>query len=279
MNLKNLILAALVAVALPHAARAQTTVRVACEASFPPWEFTRPGGEIDGFDIDVAKDLCRRMNVKLEMVDQDWDGIIPSLLTKKYDAIISNMAITPKRREVIAFSVPYALGQDGFVVQSNGPLANMPGTGESWSLDSQADKAKSRIQDMAKRLKGKIIGVQGSTTCSSFLNDYFKGVVEVREYKTIIQHNLDLATGRIDAVFANSTVMAEAMAKPDTKGLTFSGAQFSGGIFGPCAVGLRKEDTVLRAKFDAAIKEADKDGTIKNLSLKWFHVDISPHLD
>ena len=276
MNWKNLITAVLLAAALPHAARAQTTLRVATEGAFAPWNFSLPGGGLDGYDVDVAKEICRRMNVKLDLMAQDWDGIIPSLNAKKYDAIIAGMSITPKRQEVIAFSRSYAVNTDGFGVLADGPLAAMPGTNETWSLDSQADKAQARIKDMAKLLKGKIIGVQTSTTASTFLDKYFKGVAEIREYKTVDQHNLDLMSGRIDAVLCNVTVLAENLAKPEMKGAKPAGAFFSGGEFGVDGVGLRKEDTALKAKIDAALNEAIKDGTLKKLSMKWFHVDISP---
>ena len=276
MNWKSLITAVLVAAALPCVAQAQATVRVATEGAFAPWNFTLPGGKLDGYDVDVAKELCKRMNVKLEMIAQDWDGIIPSLLAKKYDAIIAGMSITPKRQEVIAFSHPYAVNTDGFGVLADGPLANMPGTGETWSLDTQSEQAQGRIKDMAKAMKGKVVGVQTSTTASTFLDKYFKGIVEIREYKTVDQHNLDLTSGRIDAVLCNVTVLAENLAKPEMKGAKFAGSFFSGGEFGKDGVGLRKEDTALKAKFDAAIKDAIKDGTLKQLSMKWFHVDISP---
>jgi octopine/nopaline transport system substrate-binding protein len=217
------------------------------------------------------------MGTKYELMAQDWDGINPGLTAKKYDAIMDGMSITPKRKEVIAFSVPYAVNTDGIAVLGGGKLDNLPGTGETLSLDSQTPAAEARIKEMAKFLKGKIIGVQGSTTASTFVDRYFKGVAEVREYKTVEQHNFDLMNGRIDAVVCNITVLAEALAKPDMKGAKFSGAFFSGGDFGMDGVGLRKEDVALKAKFDAAITAAIKDGTLKQLSMKWFKVDISPH--
>jgi octopine/nopaline transport system substrate-binding protein len=277
MNWKNLAAAALMAVALPQAARAQATVRMATEGAYAPWNFTLPGGKLDGFEIDLANDLARRMGVKMEIVAQDWDGIIPGLNARKYDAIIAGMSITPKRKEVIAFSRPYAVNTDGLVVMADGPLANLPGTGETWSLDSQIDKAKGAIGRMGSFMKGKVIGVQGSTTASTFVDKYFKGSTEIREYKTVDQHNLDLVNGRVDAVLCNVTVMAELLAKPEMKGARFAGAFFSGGEFGADGIGLRKEDAALKEKFDKAIKEAILDGTLKKLSMKWFRVDISPH--
>jgi len=277
MNLRTALTAALLAAALCPMARAQTQpVRLATEGAYAPWNFTLPGGKLDGFEIDLAQDLCRRMGVKYELIAQDWDGIIPGLTAKKYDGIIDGMSITPKRLEVIAFSAPYAVNTDGIAVMEGTKLVNMPGSGETLSLDTQLPAAQARIAEMAKFLKGKVIGVQGSTTASTFVDKYFKGIAEIREYKTVEQHNMDLVAGRIDAVLCNITVLAEALAKPENKGAKFSGAFFSGGEFGKDGIGLRKEDVALKAKFDDAIAAALKDGTLKRLSLKWFKVDISP---
>jgi octopine/nopaline transport system substrate-binding protein len=155
---------------MSQACLAQSLVRIALEGNYAPWNFTLPGGKLDGFEIDLAHDLCRRMGVKHELMAQDWDGIIPGLVAKKYDAIIDCLSITPKRKEVIAFSVPYAVNTDGFVVMAGGALAAMPGTGETLSLDSQEGAARARLAAMAKFLKGKVIGVQGSSTASTFVD-------------------------------------------------------------------------------------------------------------
>jgi octopine/nopaline transport system substrate-binding protein len=273
MALKSLLTSLILAAALPSVGMAdQPFVRIATEGAYAPWNFSLPGGKLDGFEIDLANDLCKRMGVKYEIVAQNWDGIIPSLQAKKYDAIMAGMSVTPKRQEVIAFSAPYAAAINSFTVLGG----NLPGTGESYSLDTQEAKAKARIDDIAKTLKGKVVGVQGATTASTFMEKYFKGVVEVKEYKTTEEQNFDLMNGRIDAVLCNATVMAEALQKPDMKGATLAGPMFSGGMFGVTAVGLRKEDTALKSQFDKAIAAAIKDGTVKRLSEKWFHVDISP---
>src|ERR687890_117248 len=86
------------------------TVKIATEGAYAPWNFTGAGGKLEGFEIDLANDLCARMKVKCEIVAQDWDGIIPALQAKKYDAIMAGMSITDKRLEVINFSRTYAAG-------------------------------------------------------------------------------------------------------------------------------------------------------------------------
>jgi len=266
-------------VALGGTAEAQDKVlTIATEGAYAPWNFSGPNGTLDGFEIDLAKVLCERMKVKCEIVAQNWDGIIPSLTARKYDAIMAGMSITPKREEVIAFSTPYAAGINAFAVAADSPLAEMPGTGESYSLDSQADEAKAHIDEIAKLLDGKAVGVQGSTTASAFMESYFKDAADIKEYKSTEEHNFDLVNGRVDAVLANATVLTESLAKPDMQGAKISGPLFSGGIFGFIAVGLRKEDTALKMQFDEAIEGALADGTVKELSMKWFKIDITPRL-
>src|SRR5215212_9197731 len=84
------------------------TVQIATEGAYPPWNFSRPDGTLDGFEIELANDLCARMRVKCQIVAQDWDGMIPALNAGKYDAVMAGMDITEKRLEVLNFSRPYA---------------------------------------------------------------------------------------------------------------------------------------------------------------------------
>src|SRR3712207_2362426 len=145
------------------AAAQEKTVKIATEGAYAPWNFTGAGGKLEGFEIDLANDLCTRMKVKCEIVAQDWDGIIPALQAKKYDAIMAGMTITPKRQEVINFSIPYADTPSTFLAAKNSPLAKMPGTGQTYNLDTQQSAAEKAINDIKSLLKGKSIGVQTST--------------------------------------------------------------------------------------------------------------------
>ena len=98
-------------------ATAQTkTVKIATEGAYAPWNFTGAGGKLEGFEIDLANDLCKRMNVKCEIIAQDWDGIIPALNAKKYDAIMAGMSITDERKKVIDFAGPYVNAPNGYLV-------------------------------------------------------------------------------------------------------------------------------------------------------------------
>src|SRR6478736_6196693 len=96
------------ALAIGGAAAQGKTVKIATEGAYAPWNFTGAGGKLEGFEIDLANDLCGRMKVKCEVVPQDWDGIIPALNAKKYDVIMAGMSITEERKKVIDFSVLYA---------------------------------------------------------------------------------------------------------------------------------------------------------------------------
>lgn len=273
MKLTLLLSAVALAVSL-QPAHAADKITIATEGAYAPWNFSGPNGTLDGFEIDLAKDLCKRMNKECEIIAQNWDGIIPSLTAGKYDAIMAGMSITPKREEVIAFTTPYAAAINSFAVLGDSDLANLPMVGKPLSLESEA--AKPMLEEIAKLIAGKTVGVQGSTTASSFMEQYFKGAADTREYKTTEEHNFDLVSGRLDAVVANATVLAAAMEKEDMVGTKLAGPLFSGKVFGMIGIGLRKEDAALKADFDTAIEAARVDGTIKALSEKWFKLDVSP---
>jgi octopine/nopaline transport system substrate-binding protein len=253
------------------------TVKIATEGAYAPWNFTGAGGKLEGFEIDLANNLCERMKVKCEIVAQDWDGIIPALNAKKYDAIMAGMNATDERKKVIEFSRPYASSPNGFLVAKNSPLAKMPGTGQAFSLSTQQADAEKAIEAAKTVLKGKTVGVQGSTTHSAYAEKYLKGTAELREYKTTEAHDLDLSAGRIDAVLADATALNGTLEKPEFKDYVLVGPSISGGILGAgVAVGLRKDDPDLKKMFDQAIDAAVKDGTTQKLSQKWFKIDTTP---
>jgi octopine/nopaline transport system substrate-binding protein len=253
------------------------TVKIATEGAYEPWNFTGAGGKLEGFEIDLANDLCARMKVKCEIVAQDWDGIIPALQAKKYDAIMAGMSITEERKKTIDFSNPYAAGPNGFLVAKNSPLAAMPGTGQAYNLSTQQAEAEKAIEALKPLLKGKTVGVQTSTIHSNFADKYLKNVAEIREYKTTEQHDLDLAAGRIDAVLADATALSGTLRKPEFKDYALVGPSITGGLLGPgVGVGLRQGETDLKQMFNDAVAAAKADGTIKKLSEKWFKIDVTP---
>jgi octopine/nopaline transport system substrate-binding protein len=275
---KLLLTSALLGVMAAGAAAAQTKpteITIATEGAYEPWNFTGPDGKLEGFEIDLANDLCARMKVKCTIVAQDWDGLIPSLNAKKFDAIMASMIVTDKRLAVISFSKPYAPTAAAFMVDKTGPLADLPGKGTTIDLAGDKAKVDQELQPLRDALKGKAVGAQVSTANAAFLDTYFKGVVDPREYKTVEQHNLDLQAGRIDAVVAQKTSLTATLGKDDFKDYTIAGPTFKGGVFGQgIAAGLRKDDTVLKSMFDAAIDAAESDGTINKLAQKWIKTTL-----
>lgn len=249
-------------------------VTIATEGAFPPYNMHAPDGKLIGYEIDLAADLCKRVNLTCEFVPQDWDGIIPGLQAGKFDAIMSGMSITPKRLDVIDFSLPYANSPTTLAVMKGDPLQSLPGTGERVSLDDK-DAAQKAIDALKPKLKGKTIAVQVATIQADFLNTYLKDSgADIRTYKTNEEQDLDVHAGRADAELGSLSFLNSVMEKGD---VVLTGPLFTGGLLGKgSAIGLRKSDTDLKALFDKALREAKADGSMKALAIKWFHVDITP---
>ena len=254
-----------------------TKIRIATEGAFAPWNFTKPDGTLDGFEVELYKDLCKRMKVECTLEAQSFDGMIPALNAGKFDAIMAGMSATAKREEVMAFTQSYGTTGQTFAVLKSSALVNLPEKGRAFSLSSNEVGAAAAIDELKPFLKGKIIGVQGSSIAANFLDKYLKGTAEIREYKTTEQHDLDLTAGRIDVIMASTAYLSGAAAKAGNEEITIVGPRFQGGMLGRgSSVGLRKSDPEVKAMFDKAIAEAKADGTIENLSMKYFGYDVTP---
>jgi octopine/nopaline transport system substrate-binding protein len=254
-----------------------TKIRVATEGAFAPWNFTKPDGTLDGFEIELYKDLCSRMKVECTIEAQSFDGIIPALNAGKFDAIMAGMSATAKREEVMAFTQPYGTTGQTFAVLKSSRLASMPLNGKIFSLATNEAGAAAAVEELKPVLKGKTIGVQGSSIAANFLDKYLKGTAEIREYKTTEQHDLDLTAGRIDVIMASTAYLSGAAAKAGNEEMALVGPRFQGGMLGRgSSVGLRKSDPELKAMFDKAITGAKADGTIEKLSMKYFGFDVTP---
>lgn len=258
-------------------AQDKTEITIATEGAFPPYNLTRPDGTLDGYEIELAKYLCDHMKVKCTIIAQAFDGMIPALNAGKFDAIMAGMSATEKRKEVIDFSQSYGSTGQAFATLKDGPLANLPLKGQLFSLASNDEGARKAIEELKPMLQGKTIGVQSASTAARFADEYMKGIVDVREYKTTEQHDLDLVSGRIDLVMASMGYLMTSVEKPSNSDMIVAGPRFQGGFLGAgSSVGLRKGDTGLKNKFDDAIAAAKADGTIKKLSEKWFGFDLTP---
>lgn len=255
------------------AARAET-LTIVTEGAFRPWNFTEADGSLSGYEVDLAQDLCARIQATCTVVAQDFSASIPGLLARKFDIIMTAMLITPKREEAIAFSRPYGRTPQLFAVRKDGELTALGHTGELFSLDDEAASAAA-IAELGKELAGKTVGVQGAASQSAFLAKYFGDKVTVREYKTTEEHNADLVAGRVDAVMAAMSNLSDFVTKEHPDELTFAGPRFVGGVLGKgVGAGFRKEDEKLRARYDEALQAAVADGTVARLSNKWFGFDM-----
>jgi len=265
-----------VVLAAPAQAKEWTKVVIATEGAYAPYNMVRPDGKLDGYEIELAANLCGRVKLECTFIATDWNGVIPGLLAGKYDAIMDGMNITPKRLEVINFSLPYSQSPTTFAVMKNSPLANLPDTGKRVSLDDKA-AVDAVIKDLTPALKGHVIGVQVSTIQADMLNTYFKGLADIRTYGKTEEHDLDLQAGRIDLVAASTNYFVSTLSKPGGDQMMLVGPLFRGGLLGQgAAIGLRKEDTDLKALFDKAIAEAKADGSMSALAIKWFKSDVTP---
>ncbi|MCA1371791.1 transporter substrate-binding domain-containing protein [Bradyrhizobium sp. BRP14] len=254
-----------------------TKITIATEGAFPPYNLTKPDGTLDGYEIELSKYLCEHMKVECTIIPQAFDGMIPALNAGKFDAIMAGMSATEKRKEVIDFSMSYGSTGQAFATLEGSDLETLPMKGELFSLASNEAGARQAAEELKPLIEGKTIGVQSASIAARFIDEYLKDAVEVREYKTTEQHDLDLIAGRVDLVMASMGYLKTAVEKPANSDMVITGPRFQGGFLGAgSSVGLRKSDTELKAMFDEAIAAAKADGTIKRLSEKWFGFDLTP---
>ena len=250
------------------------SIRIGTEGAYPPWNAKDESGKLIGFEVELAKWLCIYMKADCTMVEQDWDGMIPGLIMRKYDAIMAGMSITDERMKTINFSQGYADEVASLAVMKGSPLEGMD-TPNAINLSTGGGKAKKALKTLTAALAGKTIGVQTATIHQNFLESGDVGSVKVRTYKTQDEVNLDLAAGRIDAALAAAVAFTD-YAEKSGKAVVLVGPTFSGGAFGNgVGVGIRKDDTALMKKFNAAINTARKNGKISELAIKWFGFDAS----
>jgi octopine/nopaline transport system substrate-binding protein len=259
----------------PASAQTPATIRIATDGESPPYSLSKPDGSVEGFEVEYAKSLCEKMQVKCVVEVQDFSGMIPALNAGKFDVIMASMSITKKREESISFSIPYGGTGNVFATMKGSPLEAMPGRNGTLTLTS--DDAAAKIAEMQKLLKGKAIGVQTSSVSAEFAKAYFKDVAEIREYQKNEEINLDLIAGRLDAEINGRSFLYNSSKAPGFQNIVLIGPVLDGGVFGGgVGLGFRKSDTDLKAKFDGAIKASADDGTLKALSMKWFGFDITP---
>jgi octopine/nopaline transport system substrate-binding protein len=255
----------------------QKRVRIGTEGAYAPWNATDTAGKLVGFEIDLGNEICKRQNLQCEWVAQAFDGIIPALQAGRFDAIMAGMSITERRLETIDFTQPYAGTPSIFAVLKGSPMAGAIGpAGDRVPMGEDTPARKAALDKLSAALKGKTVGVQRATIQEAFLNDFMKGVVTVRLYDTNENLLLDINAGRVDAGFASYSYWLPATEKEAGKNLAIVGNGFSGGGFGRgVGVGVRKGDAETKKLFDDGLAALKKDGTIKELAMKWFKFDAT----
>ena len=249
-------------------------VRIATEGAYPPWNSKSADGKLIGFEVELANVLCGYMGHECTIVEQDWDGMIPALIMRKFDAIMAGMSITAERQKAISFSQGYADEVASLAVMKGSSLEGMD-TPAGINLTKPNASAKKALKTLTAALAGKTVCVQTATIHQNFLDSGDVGKVNVRTYKTQDEVNLDLASGRCDAALAAAVAFSD-YAEKSGKPVVLTGPTFSGGAFGNgVGVGIRKDDTELLKKFNAAINKARKNGDISRIATKWFGFDAS----
>jgi arginine/ornithine transport system substrate-binding protein len=226
-------------------------IRIGVEGAYPPFSQVTPDGKLVGFDIDFANALCEEMGAECTMVQQDWEGIIPGLLARKYDAIIASMAITEQRKKHVAFTKPY--GED-----SPAKFARKKGSG---------------IEINKASLKGKSVGVQRATIHAEFVKAEFGDVVDLKLYATQEEAYLDAVAGGVDLLLADAVAMNEGFLKTDQgKNWEFVGPDYTGP--GGAGIAIRKDDEDLVAAFNKALAAILGNGTYKKINDKYFDFNV-----
>ena len=267
-------LSSLVALVLISSTALADNIKIGTEGAYPPWNAKDESGKLIGFEVELANFLCIYMEADCTIVEQDWDGMIPGLVMRKYDAIMAGMSITGERMKTINFSQGYADEVASLAVMKGSSLEGMD-TPKAINLSAGGGDVKKALKTLTAALAGKTIGVQTATIHQNFLESGDVGSVKIKTYKTQDEVNLDLAAGRIDAALAAAVAFTD-YAEKSGKPVVLVGPTFSGGAFGNgVGVGIRKDDTDLLKRFNKAIDVARKNGKISELAIKWFGFDAS----
>ncbi|MGZ8290073.1 MAG: cystine ABC transporter substrate-binding protein [Telluria sp.] len=229
-------------------AKARGTLRIAMEGTYPPFNFKDPkSGQLAGYDVDVAHLVAARLGLKPVFVTTEWSAILAGLGAGKYDVIVSQVGITPKRLEAFDFSEPYTYSSPQLIVRKN----------DKAGYASLAD------------LKGKKLGVgQGSV-----FEQQAKAVpgIDVKSYPAAPENLQDLAIGRIDAALNDNLMVAYLLS--NSKLPIKAGARV--GQVERMGIPFKKGNPQFKAAVNKALHDAAADGSLKKISQKWFGSDVS----
>lgn len=257
MSITKKLFAATAAIALSmgvaHAGSHTMSIKIGTEGAYAPFNSLEADGSLVGFDIDIANALCEEMNAQCEFVTQDWDGIIPALLSGKFDAIIASMSITEERKEQVDFTNKYYNTPPAIAVPKDSTIAE--------------------ATDAA--LAGKMIGAQSSTTHSNYAEEKL-GSAELKLYPTPDEYKLDIANGRIDAVIDDVVVLSDWLATEDGACCKILGTLTADPVINGegAGIAIRKGEDELREKFNAAIEAIRANGKYQEINDKYFSFDV-----
>ena len=248
MMFRVLAAAAVAAALTVSGASAQETLKIGSEGAYPPFNMKDASGNLIGFDIDIANALCEEMKVECTFVTQDWDGMIPALQNKKFDAIVASMSITEERLKAVDFTDPYYSNKLQYVAKK----------------DAELDTSN-------EAMKSKTIGAQRATIAAEWLEKNVPGA-KVTLYDTQENAWLDLEAGRTDAVLADVYPAYEWLQSDTGKNFEFKGEP----VFDDDKIGIaiRKEDSDLRDRINAALKTIMDNGTYDKINEKYFPFSI-----
>ncbi|WP_274424091.1 ABC transporter substrate-binding protein [Chelativorans sp. YIM 93263] len=234
-------------------AQEQMQIKIGTEGAYPPFNYITADGELQGFDIDIARALCEEMNAECEFITQDWDGIIPALQAGRFDAIIASMSITEDRKEQVDFTEKYYNTPPAIVVPNDSNITGVT------------------TEDLA----GKVIGAQGSTTHFNYAEATYTDS-EVRGYPTAEEYKLDMENGRLDAVIDDIIVLQEWLDSDNgacckvVDTVTPIEEIYGEGI----GIAVRQGEDELREKFNEAIQAIRENGTYQEINDKYFSFDV-----
>ena len=226
-------------------------IRIATEGAYAPFNMKNEQGELVGFDVDIAKALCAEMKADCTIVEQDWDGMIPALKGRKFDAIVASMSITKERLMAVDFTDPYYTNALAFV----GPKG----------VELKTDKAS---------LKGKTLGAQRATIAGQYLEDELGDVVSVNLYDTQGNAYLDLATGRLDGLVSDKFPAYDWLRTDAGKGFEFKGETIKTESVDRIGIAIRHNQDELKQKFNKALKTIVDNGTYAAINAKYFPFSI-----
>jgi polar amino acid transport system substrate-binding protein len=224
-------------------------VRIGTEGAYPPFNYIDEKGELRGFDIEIAQALCAAAKLECVFVAQDWDGLIPGLLARRYDAIVASMSITEERKRAVAFTKRYYRTPIRFVAPKQQPLI---------------------ITE--EGLAGKVIGAQRATTSASYLEERFGNAITIKLYDTQENATLDLQAGRVDALLADALIVWDWINSPAGQSFEFRGETIY--VDEGIGIALRKQDTALLQTLNTAIDTILNDGTYNQINARYFPFSI-----